>query len=157
VNHAICKALLFMCAGSIIHRTGTRSIEKMSGLITKLLVTSLAALIGIFSLSGAPPLNAFWSEWMIFAGGLASGKVGFAFVGVTSTMITAGYFLWFAWRVFFGAVPKRLEHVTESPRMLLIPIIILASAAIIFGIWPGLLLEYVTPAAETLLRSSSGG
>jgi len=157
VNHAICKALLFMCAGSIMHRTGTRSIEKMSGLITKMPVTSLAALIGIFSLSGAPPLNAFWSEWMIFAGGLASGKVGFAFVGVASTMITAGYFLWFAWRVFFGAVPKRLEHVTESPRMLLIPIIILASAAIIFGIWPGLLLEYVTPAAETLLRSSSGG
>jgi len=157
VNHAICKALLFMCAGSIIHQTGTRSIEKMSGLMTKMPITSLAALIGIFSLSGAPPLNAFWSEWMIFAGGLASGKVGFAFVGVASTIVTAGYFLWFAWRVFFGSLPKRLEHVTESPRMLLIPIVILASAAIIFGIWPGLLLEYVTPAAETLLRSSSGG
>jgi len=157
INHAICKALLFMCAGSIIHQTGTRNIEKMSGLIAKMPITSLAALIGIFSLSGAPPLNAFWSEWMIFAGGLASGKVGFAFVGVASTMVTAGYFLWFAWRVFFGAVPKRLEHVTESPRLLLIPIIILASASIIFGIWPGFLLEYVTPAAETLMRFSSEG
>jgi len=157
VNHAICKSLLFMCAGSIIHQTGTRNIEKMSGLMAKMPITSLTSLIGIFSLSGAPPLNAFWSEWMIFAGGLASGKVGFAFVGVASTMVTAGYFLWFAWRVFFGDVPKRLEHVTESPRILLIPIVILASASIIFGIWPGLLLEYVTPAAETLLRSSGGG
>ena len=156
VNHAICKALLFLCAGSIIHQTGTRRIENMSGLITKMPITSLAALIGIFSLSGAPPLNAFWSEWMIFAGGLASGKIGFAFIGVASTMVTAGYLLWFAWRVFFGAVPKRLEHVTESSRLLLTPIVILASASIIFGIWPGLLLEYVTPAAETLMRFSSG-
>jgi len=157
INHAICKALLFMCAGSIIHQTGTRSVEKMSGLMAKMPVTSLATLIGIFSLSGAPPLNAFWSEWMIFAGGLASGKVDFAFVGVASTMVTAGYFLWFAWRVFFGAVPKRLEHVTESPRLLLAPIIILASAVIILGIWPGFLLEYVAPAAETLTRSFSEG
>jgi len=156
VNHAICKALLFLCAGSIIHQTGTRRIENMSGLITKMPITSLAALIGIFSLSGAPPLNAFWSEWMIFAGGLASGKIGFAFIGVASTMVTAGYLLWFAWRVFFGAVPKRLEHVTESSRLLLTPIVILALASIIFGIWPGLLLEYVTPAAETLMRFSSG-
>ena len=157
VNHAICKALLFMCAGSIMHQTGTRNIGKMSGLITKMPITSLAALIGIFSLSGAPPLNAFWSEWMIFAGGLAAGKVGFAFVGVASTMITAGYLLWFAWRVFFGAVPKRLEHVKESPRLLLVSIVTLASASIILGIWPGILLEYMVPAAETLLRLPSGG
>jgi len=152
VNHAICKALLFMCAGSIIHQTGTRNIERIGGLITKMPVTSIAALIGIFSLSGAPPLNAFWSEWMIFAGGLASGKVGFAFFGVASTMVTAGYLLWFAWRVFFGSVPKRLEHITESPRLLLVSIIFLASAAVILGIWPGILLEYIAPATKTLLR-----
>jgi len=151
VNHAICKALLFMCAGSIIHQTGTRSIEKMSGLIVKMPVTSITALIGIFSLCGAPPLNAFWSEWMIFAGGLASGKVGFAFLGVASTMVTAGYLLWFAWRVFFGSVPKRLEHIEESPQLLLVSIIILASAAVILGIWPGIILEYISPAAKTLL------
>jgi len=157
VNHAICKALLFMCAGSIIHQTGTRNIEKMSGLITKMPVTSLAALIGIFSLSGAPPLNAFWSEWMIFAGGLAAGKAGFAFVGVASTMITAGYLLWFAWRVFFGTTPKRLEHVKESPRLLLVSIIILASASIALGIWPGFLLGYMVPGAEVLLEGYSGG
>ena len=157
VNHAICKALLFMCAGSIIHQTGTRNIEKMSGLITKMPITSLAALIGIFSLSGAPPLNAFWSEWMIFAGGLAAGKVGFAFVGVASTMVTAGYLLWFAWRVFFGSVPKRLEHITESSRLLLVSIVILASGAVALGIWPGFLLEYMVPAAESLMRFSTGG
>ncbi|MCW4019620.1 MAG: NADH-quinone oxidoreductase subunit M [Candidatus Bathyarchaeota archaeon] len=150
VNHAICKALLFMCAGSIIHQTGTRNIQKMSGLIAKMPVTCLAGLIGIFSLAGTPPLNAFWSEWMIFGGGLASRKIAFAFIAVASTMITAGYLLWFAWRVFFGSVPKSLQAVEESPPLLLAPVIILASASIILGIWPGIFLEFITPAAEIL-------
>ena len=150
VNHAICKALLFMCAGSIIHQTGTRNIRKMSGLITKMPVTGFACLIGIFSLVGAPPLNAFWSEWMIFGGGLASHKIVFTFIGAASTIITAGYLLWFAWRVFFGSVPKGLEDVKESSPLLLIPIVMLASASIILGIWPGLILDIITPAAEFL-------
>jgi NADH-quinone oxidoreductase subunit M len=157
VNHAICKALLFMCAGSIIRQTETRNIDKMSGLMAKMPVTSLTSLIGIFSLSGAPPLNAFWSEWMIFAGALASGKIGFVFVAVASTMVTAAYLLWFAWRVFFGGVPKRLEKVRDPPVTMLIPTIILASASIALGIWPGILLEYMVPAAETLLGTIGGG
>jgi len=156
INHAICKALLFMCAGSIIHQTGKRNIRSMSGLITKMPVTGLACLIGIFSLAGAPPLNAFWSEWMIFSGGLAAGKVAFAFIGVASTMITAGYLLWFAWRVFFGPVPKSLKNVKESPPLLLVSIIVLASASIILGVWPGIFLEFITPAAEVLSELAGG-
>jgi len=150
INHAVCKALLFMCAGSIIHQTGTRNIRKMSGLITKMPVTGFTCLIGLFSLAGTPPLNAFWSEWMIFGGGLASGKVVFTFIGVASTVITSGYFLWFAWKVFFGPVPKNLENVKESSPLLLAPIVILASTSVILGIWPGIFLEFITPAAELL-------
>ena len=150
VNHAICKSLLFMCAGSIMHQTGTRSIRKMSGLMTKMPITGGACLIAVFSLAGTPPLNAFWSEWMIFGGGLASGKAVFTFIGVASTLITAGYLLWFAWRVFFGAVPKGFEDVKEPSASLLIPIVILALLCAILGIWPGLMLAFITPAAEYL-------
>jgi NADH-quinone oxidoreductase subunit M len=150
MNHAICKALLFLCVGSIMHQTGTRNIRKLSGLIAKMPITGLACLIGVFSLAGAPPLNAFWSEWMIFGGCLASGKVLLAFAGVASTLITAGYLLWFAWRVFFGNVPKRLENVKEAPPHLLAPIIVLALLSILLGIWPGILLEFITPAANIL-------
>jgi NADH-quinone oxidoreductase subunit M len=150
VNHAICKALLFMCAGSIIHQTGMRNIRKMGGLITKMPLTGFACLIGIFSLVGIPPLNAFWSEWMIFGGGLASEKFVFTFIGAASTLITAGYMLWFAWKVFFGDVPKGLENVEESSPLLMIPIVMLASTSIILGIWPGLILDFITPAAEFL-------
>jgi len=139
-----------MCAGSIMHQTGTQNIKRMSGLMAKMPVTGLTCLIAIFSLAGAPPLNAFWSEWMIFGGALASEKLAFAFIGVAGTIVTASYLLWFAWRVFFGSLPKRLENVKEPPRSLLAPIVVLASLSVILGIWPGIFLEFVTPAARLL-------
>jgi NADH-quinone oxidoreductase subunit M len=157
VNHAICKALLFMCAGSIMSQTGTRNIRSMGGLITKMPITGFACLIGVFSLAGTPPFNAFWSEWMIFGGGLAAGKNTLTYIGLASTIITAGYLLSFAWRVLFGNLPKRLENVKESPTFMLIPIAILASASIILGIWPGLVLDFVKPAADFLVEFMSTG
>ena len=150
INHAVCKSLLFMCAGAIIRQTGTRDIRKLGGLVGKMPVTSIACLIGVFSLVGTPPLNGFWSEWMIFGGGLASGKGWITIFGVLSTVITAGYYLWFAWRVFFGKTPKRLSDVKNAPFTLCIPIIILAILSVLLGVLPGLALEYLKPAAEYL-------
>lgn len=140
VNHAICKGLLFMCAGVILHQTGTRDIRKLSGLAGKMPITTVSCLIGALSLTGTPPLSGFWSEWMIFAGGVSAGKVLLTLIAVISSVITAGYYLWFVWRVFFGATPENLENVKEGPWLLLIPIVALTAATVVLGIWPDLLL-----------------
>jgi len=157
INHAVCKSLLFMCAGIIIHQTGTRDIRRLGGLIGKMPTLGIACLIGVFSLVGTPPLNAFWSEWMIFGGGLAAGKGLITIFGVLSTVITAGYYLWFAWRVFFGPVPKRLNRVKEASFSLRASVIILATISVLLGVLPGLMLEYITPAAEYLSSLVGGG
>jgi len=143
INHAIGKALLFMCAGAIMHQTGTRNITKMGGLAGKMPITCIAAFIGALSLAGTPPLSGFWSEWIIFSGGLSSGKFLITFIAIISTVITAGYYLWFLWRVFFGATPKKLENTKETPWMLRIPIIVLAATAFVLGIWPDLVLRFI--------------
>ena len=150
VNHALCKSLLFMCAGLIIRQTGTRDIRKMGGLINKMPVTGIACIIGALSLVGIPTLNGFWSEWMIFGGGVSSGKILITIVGVASTVITAGYYLWFIWRIFFGETPKDLDNVEEAPLLLRVPIVILAASCVILGVLPGLALTFITPAAEYL-------
>lgn len=142
-SHAICKALLFMCAGVIIHQTGTRNIKKLGGLAAKMPITCIASLIGALSLAGTPPLNGFWSEWIIFSGGMVSGKILITTVAVISTVITAGYYLWFIWRVFFGPTTKELENTKEASRLLYIPIVVLAAIAFILGIWPDLILQFV--------------
>jgi formate hydrogenlyase subunit 3/multisubunit Na+/H+ antiporter MnhD subunit len=150
INHAIIKSLLFLISGVLMRQTGTRRMRLMGGLITRMPITGTACLIAVFSLVGAPPLNAFWSEWMIFGGGLASGLIVTTFIGVLGTVITAGYLLWFVWRVFFGEVGKKVEKTEEAPHVMLIPIIVLSALCILFGIWPGLLLQFVKPAADIL-------
>jgi NADH-quinone oxidoreductase subunit M len=157
INHAVCKSLLFLCAGIIIHQTGTRDIRRLGGLIGKMPVMGIACLIGVFSLAGTPPLNAFWSEWMIFGGGLAAGKGLITIFAVLSTVITAGYYLWFVWRVFFGPLPKRLNEMKEAPISLRAPVIILATISVLLGVLPGLVLEYIAPAAEYLSSLIPGG
>lgn len=150
VNHALCKSLLFMCVGLIMHQTGRRDLRRMGGLISRMPVTGVACLLGALSLVGIPPLNGFWSEWLILRGGVASGNILVAAIASFSTLITAGYYLWFAWRVFFGAVPEELAEVQEASWMQRLPIIILAAACIVFGLFPSLMLTFLTPAAEYL-------
>jgi len=144
VNHAICKGLLFMCAGVILHQTGTRDIRKLGGLAGKMPITTISCLIGALSLAGTPPLSGFWSEWMIFGGGVASGKFLLTLIAIISSVITAGYYLWFVWRVFFGATPENLENVREGSWLLLIPIVVLTVATVALGIWPDLLLGLIS-------------
>jgi len=143
INHAISKSLLFMCAGAVIRQTGMRNITKMGGLAGKMPIICIATFIGALSLAGTPPLSGFWSEWMIFSGGISSGKFLITLIAIISTVITAGYYLWFLWRVFFGTTPKTLEGTKEASWMLRIPIIVLAATAFVLGIWPDLILRFI--------------
>ena len=143
INHAVCKTLLFMCAGAIIHETGTRNIKKLRGLAGRMPMTCAASLIGALSLAGTPPLNGFWSEWMIFSGGVSSGKILITVIALIGAVITAGYYLWFIWKVFFGPTPKNLENVKEESWLLYAPIVLLAATTLVLGLWPDLVLRFI--------------
>ncbi len=66
-NHAFVKSLLFFSAGSILHATGTRTIDRLGGLLKTMPVTGAAFLTGAAAICGLPPLNGFISELLIFA------------------------------------------------------------------------------------------
>lgn len=67
-NHALFKSLLFLGAGSVIHASGTREIDRMGGLAKRLPWTAAFFLIGAVAICGLPPLNGFVSEWLIYQG-----------------------------------------------------------------------------------------
>lgn len=74
-NHMSFKSLLFMGAGSVLHQTHTRNIEKYGGLIKSMPVTALTFLLASISISALPPTNGFLSEWMIFQSMLSSSTI----------------------------------------------------------------------------------
>lgn len=66
INHAIFKSLLFLGAGAVITKTHTDNMEAYGGLIKVMPYTAIFFLIGSMAISALPPLNGFFSEWMIF-------------------------------------------------------------------------------------------
>ncbi|WP_308457604.1 proton-conducting transporter transmembrane domain-containing protein, partial [Pseudomonas avellanae] len=67
LNHATFKASLFMAAGIIDHESGTRDIQRLSGLIKLLPYTATLSMVASASMAGVPLLNGFLSKAMFFA------------------------------------------------------------------------------------------
>ncbi len=150
LNHAVAKALLFLSAGSFIHTFHTRSLDGLSGVGKSLPVTGITYTIGALSLAGIPGLNAFVSEYIIIAGALASPFWPFAVVMVLNVLIGAVYHLRVIQTIFLktpqGANP---DTAREPGFSMVLPMVILAVAAIVIGIYPSPFLA----AAEAALRA----
>jgi hydrogenase-4 component B len=67
-NHGLFKALLFLAAGSVIHATGTRDIDRLGGVMKRMRWTGLWFLVGAVAICGLPPLNGFVSELLVYLG-----------------------------------------------------------------------------------------
>jgi NADH-quinone oxidoreductase subunit M len=151
VSHGFGKGILFLAAGVLIAETGTRSIKKMGGLADKMPITATLTLIGFFAIGGVPPTVGFMSKLMIFTGVFESALAGsveqlvVAIVAIIMTVLTVGYSLWTVRRIFFGPLAEGMEHVHEAPKLMLIPMMALALIAIVLGVYPRLVLDYLLP------------
>lgn len=67
-NHGLFKGLLFLAAGSVLHATGTREIDRLGGLWRRMPRTGLAFLVGAVAICGLPPLNGLVSELFVYLG-----------------------------------------------------------------------------------------
>ncbi len=79
-NHSIFKSLLFMGAGSVLHKAKTKNIEELGGLIKRMPVTGRSFLAGSVAISGLPPFSGFIGEFLIYYGafqGLTGEKLPF--------------------------------------------------------------------------------
>lgn len=149
VSHGLGKALLFMMAGSIILQTGTRSMSQLGGLAGKMPYTAVLAMIGGLTIIGIPPTSGFMAEWITFNGALQSGvenaetiRIVIFALGLTATLLTAGYILWMYKRIFFGKIPERLIHVKDSNRYITATMAFLAAMTLIVGVYPD---EFLVP------------
>jgi NADH-quinone oxidoreductase subunit L len=102
VSHAIFKALLFLCAGAVIWRTGTRDLGKLGGLRSAMPVVTLTFVIGCLAMIGIPGFSGFVSKELIFDTGESGGPRWAYLVMLVSTALTAAYSARLTWLVFGG-------------------------------------------------------
>jgi len=77
-NHALMKGLMFFAAGSVLHGTGTKDMEKLGGLMKRMPWTGGGMMLGAVAIAALPPLNGFVSKWLMY---LSLTKSGFAAQG----------------------------------------------------------------------------
>ncbi len=137
-THAFFKALLFLCAGSVIHAlAGEQDIFRMGGLRKKMPWTFATFLVGVLALSGVPPLSGFFSKDEILYNDFASGAVVPWLIGVVTAALTAFYAFRLLFVAFYGKsrMDKKVEkQVHESSWVMLIPMVILAVLAALSGV-----------------------
>lgn len=73
LNHALFKSLLFLGAGSLMHGSGSRDLNRMGGLMRRMPVTGLLIVCGGMAISALPPFNGLVGEWFIYRALLESG------------------------------------------------------------------------------------
>ncbi len=136
-THAFFKALLFLGAGSVIHAmSDEQDIRKMGGIWTKIPVTYAVMWIGSLALAGIPFFAGYYSKDAVLEAAFAAhSPVGmYAFVlGLAAAFLTAFY----SWRLLiltFHGAPRAdahtMEHVHESPLVMLVPLLVLAAGAV---------------------------
>ena len=141
-NHGLFKGLLFLCAGSVLHATGTRRIDRMGGLLQRMPATGTAFVIGAAAAAALPGANAFVSEAVLYLALLreaARGSIvllaaaGIALVGALAVVC----FVRLTGIMLLGAA--RSEDATtahEAPLLMRAPLVVLAAACIALGIFP---------------------
>lgn len=136
ITHAFFKALLFLCAGSVIHAvSGEQDMKNMGGLRKKLPVTFITMLIGAIAISGIPPFSGFFSKDEILAHVYTHSKTMYV-LGVIGSMFTAFYMFRLIYLTFFGKFRGTYEqehHLHESSSIMTVPLIILAVLSIVGG------------------------
>ncbi len=137
MNHAFFKALLFLCAGSVIHAVGTNDMRQMGGLGKVMKVTSLTMLIGSLAIAGIPPLSGFWSKDEVLAAVWHAGEFDPAFLllwlmGIVTAFLTA-FYMFRMWFMTFAGEPRSDYHAHESPRIMTVPLMVLAGLAAVSG------------------------
>lgn len=154
INHASFKGLLFLGAGSVLHATGTRNMEKMGGLIKRMPWTSFFFLIGSAAISALPPLNGFASEWLVFQSLLGGFHIptpevavvmplAVGMLALTSGLAAACFVK--AFGITFLAIPRstEAEHAHESPNSMIAAMAILCIACISLGLAPFLVVPHL--------------
>ncbi|MDZ4203781.1 MAG: proton-conducting transporter membrane subunit [Bacteroidales bacterium] len=158
VNHAVFKGLLFLNAGAVEFRTGTRKLQEMGGLSESMPITSATSLSASMAISGIPPFNGFFSKLMIIVAAVLAGQYLLALIAVIVSIITLASFMKVQKYAFYGSsIKMAAKKIKEVPFFMLFSMIVLAVLCLLLSLvaFPGIRDIVLTPAVESLINTGN--
>jgi multicomponent Na+:H+ antiporter subunit D len=153
VNHAAFKGLLFLNAGAIEYRTGTRDLREMGGLAKSMPATAATSFVASMSISGIPPFNGFFSKLVIIIAAVMAKFYLLAALAVIVSIITLASFLKFQRYAFYDKPEYSKEpkpHEVPFPMVFSMVVLSLICLLLSLLIFPGIREAVLTPAIDIL-------
>ena len=152
-NHALMKGALFLALGAVMLRVGSTQLKDFQGLGRQMPLTMAAIVVGGLSLIGVPLTVGFVSKWYLVVAALEKGWWPVAGLVLLASLLAVVY----VWRIVETAYFKAplapiagKEQVKEAPMAFLLPVWMLVSANVYFGLDTRLSVEIATAAAQSL-------
>jgi len=153
IAHGITASALFFIVGVVYDRAHHRDLNKFGGLYEPMPVYSGLSAILFFASMGLPGLCGFFGEFTVLMAAW-NFSPGLAIASVLSVVLTAAYLLWAWQRVYFGTNPATagFPELTLREAAVLVPFAVLA---ILLGVWPSLLTNWMEPSVAGWIENMS--
>lgn len=154
--HAIVKVGLFLCAGAVIFLYGKTEVSDLSGMGKKMPVTFACFTVLSLSLIGIPPTGGFFSKWELASASLSNSVIGsfswvIPIILLISALLTAGYLLPITIKGFWNeSTHDDIKETKKEPKLMIIPLIILSSLALLGGIFSQETGEFLSTIAKSI-------
>ncbi len=153
--HGLISAALFMVAGSVGHRLGTRNISELGGIMNRVPLLAGFIIISFLASLGLPGLVGFVAEFTVFLGTYEAFGL-WVLVPVLTVVLTAAYYLFAVQRAVHGPFNEKLGTLKDIAGYEIVPLGVLAALFALFGVFPTPLMDLFSDWTRVLFESMAG-
>lgn len=160
LNHGLMKGLAFLAAGALLYALHTAvddhrplMIPELSGLVWRYPLVAVTLTLALLGLGGMPPLAGFMSKFQILLAGMATGQaliIGLVAFAAFNSLLSLTYYVPLVQVVFQRNMSPQVAGGRQLPFTMNLPLVLLAAAIVIIGLWPNLVLALTDSAGRAL-------
>jgi NADH-quinone oxidoreductase subunit M len=156
IAHGITSAGMFFLVGVVYDRVHHRDLNALGGINNTMPLYSGISAVIFFGAMGLPGLCGFVGEFFTVLG-TWNYSIPFSFLAALTVVITAAYILWTIQRVYLGQSTVQFkealsQEITLREMLCITPLVVLA---VLLGVWPNLVLDWMEPSVSALVNDLS--
>lgn len=161
LTHGLMKGLAFLAAGALLYALHTAvddhrplEISELSGLAWRYPLAAVALTLALLGLGGIPPLAGFMSKFQILLAGMATGQaviIGLVVFAAFNSLLSLTYYIPMVQVVFRREISPEVQEGRPLPFTVNLPLVLMALAIIIIGLWPNLVLGLTNAAGAVVV------
>lgn len=155
-NHGVSKGALFLLVGSLALRVGDVRLSQLSGIASRMPLTSFGLVLAGLSLVGVPGTAGFITKWYLVRASLERGSWWLAALVVATSLIALGYVWRFVETAYLKEAGPDAPRPGEAPLWMLVPAWLLVAACLYFGFETSFNVGFASDAVRLLLRQGGG-